>query len=111
MICGALQTLNEEACEDILDEANDGDPEIPITFVVPPSPENAQGESIQPTAGQSSSQLRTSIYSKSKKVSYKEDKSYLEPTITILEPQSVTSNSNLSNMSLSLSTSADMKLD
>ncbi|KRT81831.1 hypothetical protein AMK59_5196 [Oryctes borbonicus] len=45
MICGALQTLNEEACEDIIEEtkeAQGGDAEVPVTFVVPPSPENMQ---------------------------------------------------------------------
>lgn len=49
MICGALQTLNEEACEDVLEETELGTPEIevsdiPFTYVVPPSPENAAGE-------------------------------------------------------------------
>lgn len=53
MICGALQTLNEEACEDVLEETEDttitiesGD--IPQTSVIPPSPEypiQASGES------------------------------------------------------------------
>lgn len=47
MICGALQTLNEEACEDVMEETDEicpeGDTDVPITFVVPPSPEN-QGE-------------------------------------------------------------------
>lgn len=49
MICGALQTLNEEACEDVLDEIDEIVPEVidndvPITFVVPPSPESQQGD-------------------------------------------------------------------
>lgn len=50
MICGALQTLNEEACEDVLEETEETIPEfdndVPITFIVPPSPEAQQGESI-----------------------------------------------------------------
>ncbi|KAJ8928237.1 hypothetical protein NQ314_019187 [Rhamnusium bicolor] len=49
MICGALQTLNEEACEDVLEETEDTtiiiDPEVPQTSVIPPSPESTQGES------------------------------------------------------------------
>lgn len=36
MICGALQTLNEEACEDVLDETEE---DIPQTSLIPPSPE------------------------------------------------------------------------
>lgn len=44
MICGALQTLNEEACEDVLEETevivNVPDSDIPQTSVIPPSPEN-----------------------------------------------------------------------
>lgn len=49
MICGALQTLNEEACEDVLEETEDTtiviDPDVPQTSVIPPSPESVQGES------------------------------------------------------------------
>lgn len=49
MICGALQTLNEEACEDVLEETEDItiviDPDVPQTSVIPPSPESVQGES------------------------------------------------------------------
>lgn len=49
MICGALQTLNEEACEDVLEETEEIHPDndnndVPITFIVPPSPELQQGE-------------------------------------------------------------------
>nr|XP_022916026.1 kinase D-interacting substrate of 220 kDa isoform X5 [Onthophagus taurus] len=57
MICGALQTLNEEACEDILDEVVDShepDPDIPITFVVPPSPEVNQDVIKPPKSRQNS---------------------------------------------------------
>lgn len=52
MICGALQTLNEEACEDVLEETEETkitiDPELPQTSVIPasPSPEFSQGESL-----------------------------------------------------------------
>lgn len=48
MICGALQTLNEEACEDVMEETecdNDEGTDLPLTYVVPPSPENVQGDS------------------------------------------------------------------
>lgn len=49
MICGALQTLNEEACEDVLEETEDTqitiDPDLPQTSIIPPSPDNIQGES------------------------------------------------------------------
>lgn len=45
MICGALQTLNEEACEDVLDERDESaecdNNDVPITFVVPPSPDQS----------------------------------------------------------------------
>lgn len=73
MICGALQTLNEEACEDVLEETDDPviiDTDIPHTSVIPPSPDINQGESQH--------------LNKSPK-----DKSvgYVEPTVTILSPQ------------------------
>ncbi|XP_066149832.1 kinase D-interacting substrate of 220 kDa B [Euwallacea fornicatus] len=46
MICGALQTLNEEACEDVLEETEDVkvsiDPDLPQTTVIPPSPDCPQ---------------------------------------------------------------------
>lgn len=49
MICGALQTLNEEACEDVLEETEDTkitiEPDVPQTSIIPPSPESNQGES------------------------------------------------------------------
>lgn len=49
MICGALQTLNEEACEDVLEETEETkitiEPDIPLTSVIPPSPDSNQGES------------------------------------------------------------------
>lgn len=49
MICGALQTLNEEACEDVLEETEETelviDPDLPQTSVIPPSPDAVQGES------------------------------------------------------------------
>lgn len=44
MICGALQTLNEEACEDVLDET---EAEIPQTSLIPPSPTDATGETAE----------------------------------------------------------------
>lgn len=73
MICGALQTLNEEACEDVLEETEDPiitETDIPHTSVIPPSPDTNQGESQHAN--------------KSPK-----DKSvgYVEPTVTILSPQ------------------------
>ena len=51
MICGALQTLNEEACEDVLEETEEKEtkitiePDVPQTSVIPPSPDSNQGES------------------------------------------------------------------
>ncbi|XP_045472917.1 kinase D-interacting substrate of 220 kDa B isoform X2 [Harmonia axyridis] len=46
MICGALQTLNEEACEDVLEETEDqrlvNDQDLPLTSVIPPSPDTNQ---------------------------------------------------------------------
>lgn len=51
MICGALQTLNEEACEDVLEETEETkiviEGDVPQTSVIPPSPDQAnnQGES------------------------------------------------------------------
>lgn len=71
MICGALQTLNEEACEDVLEETEETelvvDPELPQTSVIPPSPDAVQGESqskallIKPNL--SKSNLRKVTYS------------------------------------------------
>lgn len=71
MICGALQTLNEEACEDVLEETEDpivSETDIPHTSVIPPSPDTNQGESQHKAP-------------KDKSVGY------VEPTITILSPQ------------------------
>lgn len=50
MICGALQTLNEEACEDVLEETEETritiEPDnVPQTSIIPPSPDSNQGES------------------------------------------------------------------
>ncbi|XP_060527661.1 kinase D-interacting substrate of 220 kDa B isoform X3 [Cylas formicarius] len=46
MICGALQTLNEEACEDVMQETEETkitiDPDLPQTSIIPPSPECPQ---------------------------------------------------------------------
>ncbi|ERL90464.1 hypothetical protein D910_07813 [Dendroctonus ponderosae] len=46
MICGALQTLNEEACEDVFEETEEAqviiDQELPQTTVIPPSPDCPQ---------------------------------------------------------------------
>ncbi|KAL1500913.1 hypothetical protein ABEB36_006332 [Hypothenemus hampei] len=39
MICGALQTLNEEACEDVFEETEVAESELPTTTVIPASPE------------------------------------------------------------------------
>lgn len=105
MICGALQTLNEEACEDIIEEAKEGqsgESDVPITFVVPPSPDNMQGDSLQQIPDRSNASSSSVLRSKRKdsgKVTY------VEPTIIILEPQSVNSSSN--NLSLNVSPSAD----
>lgn len=37
MICGALQTLNEEACEDVMDEAEEVETSCKVTSSAPPS--------------------------------------------------------------------------
>lgn len=53
MICGALQTLNEEACEDVLEETEETelvvDSDLPQTSIIPPSPDAVQGESQNKT--------------------------------------------------------------
>ncbi|KAL3268833.1 hypothetical protein HHI36_007925 [Cryptolaemus montrouzieri] len=87
MICGALQTLNEEACEDVLEETEDvnaaAGPDLPITSVIPPSPDSNQGESHirLPSSGMTRSCMTLSQStgsniekSKDKKVSYLADK-------------------------------------
>lgn len=123
MICGALQTLNEEACEDVLEETvgpfQETESEVPITFVVPPSPDRLPGEynnffhkvevvnpvSILVQPAQSALQQKEYSQSQSKPGSdnlidlvkniddddglNKND--YVEPMITILEPQSINS--------------------
>ncbi|XP_056641813.1 kinase D-interacting substrate of 220 kDa B isoform X6 [Diorhabda sublineata] len=47
MICGALQTLNEEACEDVLEETEETkitiESDVPQTSIIPPSPDQNQG--------------------------------------------------------------------
>ncbi|CAH0555430.1 unnamed protein product [Brassicogethes aeneus] len=73
MICGALQTLNEEACEDVLEEQEETvitiETEVPQTSVIPPSPDSNQGESQ--CASTSAQHYANSIAQKpSKKVSY-----------------------------------------
>jgi hypothetical protein len=37
MICGALQTLNEEACEDVMDETEEVEASCKVTSSAPPS--------------------------------------------------------------------------
>ncbi|XP_049824208.1 kinase D-interacting substrate of 220 kDa B isoform X3 [Aethina tumida] len=48
MICGALQTLNEEACEDVLEETEETkiviEGDVPQTSVIPPSPDQANNQ-------------------------------------------------------------------
>lgn len=68
MICGALQTLNEEACEDVLEETEDpANPEadIPHTSVIPPSPDTVPGECHRK----------------------RRSGTHVEPNVTILNPQ------------------------
>lgn len=97
MICGALQTLNEEACEDVLEETEETvdvpvDADIPQTSVIPPSPETVQGESQNGSNSFKSCMVSSSADrdKRSKKVTYVDSSrsSYVEPIITILEPQS-----------------------
>ncbi|KAJ8917768.1 hypothetical protein NQ315_010674 [Exocentrus adspersus] len=75
MICGALQTLNEEACEDVLEETEDTkiviDPDVPQTSVIPPSPESTQGESHSSTESAYKSRVTSAPGEKGgKKVKY-----------------------------------------
>lgn len=106
MICGALQTLNEEACEDVLEETEDKnniltDMEIPHTSVIPPSPDTNQGESQASNVVYKSCLGNTTLSGTDK--SYKkvtivdvegsDTVTYVEPTITILEPQSINASS------------------
>lgn len=116
MICGALQTLNEEACEDVLEETEDNsgiltDVEIPHTSVIPPSPDASQGES------HTSNNVYKSCFAGSadkpnKKVTIVNIEganavTYVEPTITILEPQSTNA---ASGQSVKYSQSSDSKI-
>lgn len=113
MICGALQTLNEEACEDVLEETEDvsvvPDRDIPQTSVIPPSPDNIEGESQKKNTSFKSSKASASADKPVKKVTYVDgggascSLTYIEPTITILEPQT------LSTQSVKYTQSADDK--
>lgn len=86
MICGALQTLNEEACEDVLEETEENpelmDGDIPRTFVIHPSPDSSQGEDHQ---------LKNKTFSDASSANMNHMSTntgdYVEPTIMILEPQ------------------------
>lgn len=100
MICGALQTLNEEACEDVLEETEDlqrPETEIPQTAVIPPSPDGAPGEILQhlgPIAFKSCLSMKHVTEKSSKHVAYSDGEfTNAESTITILEPQTFHSNS------------------
>lgn len=96
MICGALQTLNEEACEDVLEETEDTkiviEPDVPQTSVIPPSPESTQGEShSNPEIAYKSCITSVTSEKSSKKVKY-DDKviqvNYNEPTFNIVSKPS-----------------------
>ncbi|KAJ8969884.1 hypothetical protein NQ317_011176 [Molorchus minor] len=90
MICGALQTLNEEACEDVLEETEEAmaDVDVPQTSVIPPSPEATQGESQKnPVLSQNSYEQHNIAPSEkgSKKVKYNDsvlEVEYNQPTIS-----------------------------
>lgn len=75
MICGALQTLNEEACEDVLEETEETtitlDQELPQTSVIPPSPDYPQGESLLQSNYRRPS--LTYVEKSIKKVTYEDD--------------------------------------
>lgn len=77
MICGALQTLNEEACEDVLEEAEETelviDSDVPQTSVIPPSPEAVQGESHFKMSNLKSNQSKSNL----RKVTYNENDSII----------------------------------
>ena len=105
MICGALQTLNEEACEDVLEETEDvkrPEIEIPTTSVIPPSPDGIQGDSLQHF---DFSMYKSCLSMKHvgsekiiKKVAYvDEENPYIEPTIMVLEPKSINSGGSITD--------------
>ncbi|KAB0794943.1 hypothetical protein PPYR_11782 [Photinus pyralis] len=62
MICGALQTLNEEACEDVLEETEDIKLEIPQTSVIPPSPDGLQDTKFVRSRSQSTAGVEETDY-------------------------------------------------
>ncbi|KAK4875156.1 hypothetical protein RN001_011578 [Aquatica leii] len=66
MICGALQTLNEEACEDVLEETEDTvkrlDMDIPQTSVIPPSPDGVQDAKSNRSRSQSTAGIEETDY-------------------------------------------------
>ncbi|CAH1134842.1 unnamed protein product [Ceutorhynchus assimilis] len=75
MICGALQTLNEEACEDVFEETEETkitiDVDLPQTSVIPPSPDCPQGESLLQSVYRKPS--ITYVEKSIKKVTYEDD--------------------------------------
>ncbi|KAF5273996.1 hypothetical protein FQA39_LY01111 [Lamprigera yunnana] len=65
MICGALQTLNEEACEDVLEETEEVERlemEIPQTSVIPPSPDGVQDAKKYRSRSQSTTGIEETDY-------------------------------------------------
>ncbi|KAF5290012.1 hypothetical protein FQR65_LT11678 [Abscondita terminalis] len=66
MICGALQTLNEEACEDVMEETEEPlprlDMDIPQTSVIPPSPDGVQDAKISRSRSQSTAGIEETDY-------------------------------------------------
>ena len=99
MICGALQTLNEEACEDVMEETecdNAEGTDLPLTYVVPPSPENVQGDST--IASFLNSDLNSSYQRiRSERIPQHGNNRSVnrESTVTILEPRTDPSASSL----------------
>lgn len=123
MICGALQTLNEEACEDVLDETETCDTRItidtdclPVTAVIPPSPELNQGEShaTRPSATLIKSCMTLSqptsnpnIEKLIRKVSIKENNEI--DTVTIMHPRKSNRAIKAPDSSISLDVENDLQ--
>lgn len=108
MICGALQTLNEEACEDVLEEAEEAhlsnELDLPVTSVIPPSPDTNQGECHKlPSSSGMTRSCMSGVHvekSKQKKVTYESNK--LDGDLFVLHTNSNSSRGLDSSISLDI---------
>ncbi|KAG5884855.1 hypothetical protein JTB14_036089 [Gonioctena quinquepunctata] len=99
MICGALQTLNEEACEDVLEETEETnitiEADVPQTSIIPPSPDAPQVAERKHSVGNKHSNLRTGESSnRGRHVVIKTDYSDSNPRISISTTSSSVSYEN-----------------